>query len=47
VLVPGEDGLAALTGSNRDFARLCAALIRVSLRKDAAEEVKEAAGQTG
>lgn len=41
------DGLAALTGSDRDFARLCAALIRVSLRKDAAEEVKEAAGQTG
>jgi len=35
--------LAALAGSNERLARLCAALVRITLGKDAAAEVKEAA----
>jgi endonuclease III len=39
--------LAALAGSGKDPARLAAALIRVSLSKDAAEEIKRAAEESG
>ena len=35
--------LAELAGSNEKLARLCAALVRITLSKDAAAEVKEAA----
>ncbi|HLH58593.1 MAG TPA: endonuclease [Streptosporangiaceae bacterium] len=46
--LPADAGkLAALVTSNEEFARLCAALVRVTLSKDAAEEVKQAARAHG
>ena len=39
--------LAGLAGSGKDLARLAAALIRVSLSKDAAEEIKRTAEEPG
>jgi endonuclease III len=43
--LPGDaEALAGLVGPGRDLARLAAGLVRVSLSKAAAEQVKEAAG---
>jgi len=43
--LPGDaEALAGLVGPGKDLARLAAGLVRVSLSKTAAEQVKEAAG---
>ena len=43
----GRDALARLAGSDRDLARLAAALVRVTLTKNAADQVRQAAQDRG
>ena len=46
-LPTGRDALARLAGSDRDLARLAAALVRVTLTKNAADQVRQAAQDRG
>jgi endonuclease III len=46
-LASGQAALAKLAGSDRDLARLAAALVRVTLTKNAADQVRQAAQDRG
>ena len=46
-LPTGKEALAGLAGSEQDLARLAAALVRVTLTKNAADQVRQAAQDRG